>query len=149
MTAGTDLLRATYTAWSRKEWGACWKFANQLLNIEPEHVDALFFAAAASREVGNLGTALTLIRRAVALAPDRLQLWTHYGPILHDLNRFDEAREVYRTVLSLAPDEASAMANIAAGYVQQGDPAALASRTDELPFERERPSPFEAGGFVF
>ncbi len=126
-----DLLRAAYTAFTRREWGACWKFANDILNDDPENVDALFFAGAASREVGNLGTALTFLRRACALEPARLNLWMHYGPTLHDLNRWEEAREVYHTVLSLDPQEASAMANIAAGYVQEGNPAQAVEWADK------------------
>lgn len=118
-----QLLRAARQAWDRKEWGAVWKWANGALNEYPDSAEGLFLAGAALREMGNIGAAVALFRRALALRPDQIQLWMHYAATLHDLNEWDEARDAYLMVLKAAPQEPGAMANIAAGYVQQGKPA--------------------------
>ena len=117
-----DLLRAAKMAWDRKEYGACWKFANGALNEDPEHAEALYLAGCALREIGHVGAALTLYRRALALKPGHQNLWMHFASTLHDLHRYAEARDAYHMILKAAPQEATAMANIAAGYVQTGEP---------------------------
>lgn len=115
-----DFLRAAALAFQRREYGAAWKFANDALNETPDRVEGLYIAGCCMRETGNLGTALTLFRRALAMQPAQLNLWMHFAATLHDLNEWDEARDAYLMVLKTNPKEALAHANIAAGYVQQG-----------------------------
>lgn len=115
-----DFLRAATIAFQKRQFGAAWKFANDALNDEPDRVEGLYLAGCCMREVGNLGTALTLFRRALAIQPGQMNLWMHYASTLHDLNEFDEARDAYLMVLKTAPNDPLAIANIAAGYVQQG-----------------------------
>lgn len=117
-----DLLRAAKMAWDRKEYGACWKFANSALNEEPDSPEGLFLAGCSLREIGHVGLAVTVFRRALAIKPDMLQLWMHFAATLHDLHQYDEARDAYHMILKAMPTEATAMANIAAGYVQVGEP---------------------------
>lgn len=107
-------------AFQRRQYGACWKFANDALNEQPDNADALYMAGCASREVGNLGVALVLFRRALAILPSHPNLWMHFASTLHDLNEWDEARDAYRMILKASPNDAMATANVAAGYVQQG-----------------------------
>lgn len=120
--AVSDYLRAAKAAWDRKEWGSCWKFSNDALNEEPDSPEALYLAGCALREIGNIGLAATLYRRALAMRPGHLNLWMHFAATLHDLHQWDEAREAYLMILKQMPGEAMAMANIGAGYVQQGEP---------------------------
>lgn len=117
-----DLLRAARLAWERREWGSVWKFANEALNSEPDRPEALYLAGCALREIGNVGMAATVFRRALAMHPGQLNLWMHFAATLHDLNQWDEARDAYLMILKAKPTDGAAMANIAAGYVQQGEP---------------------------
>src|SRR6188768_48971 len=118
----SDLLRAARMAWDRQEYGAVWKFANGALNDNPDKVEALFFAGVASREIGNIGLALALFERALAIAPAKLELWRYYASTLHDLNEYEKARDAYKMILKLIPNDYSAMANLSGGYVQTGEP---------------------------
>src|SRR5512139_616747 len=120
--ATEDLLRAAKKAWDRKEWGSCWKFANDALNEEPDSPEALYLAGCALREIGNVGLAVTLYRRTQAMRPGDLNLWMHFAATLHDLQQWEEARDAYLMILKQMPNEASAMANIGSGYVQEGEP---------------------------
>lgn len=117
-----DFLRASTLAFQKRQYGAAWKFANDALNEEPNRIEGLYLAGCCMRETGNLGVALTLFRRALAINPGQINLWMHFAATLHDLNEWDEARDAYQWVLKARPQEAMAMANIAAGYVQQGQP---------------------------
>ena len=85
--AVSDYLRAAKAAWDRKEWGSCWKFSNDALNEEPDSPEALYLAGCALREIGNIGLAATLYRRALAMRPglDRKRLparCSQRGPLL-------------------------------------------------------------------
>ena len=117
-----DNLRASKAAWDRKEWGSCWKFANEALNEDPDSAEALYLAGCALREIGNVGMALTCYRRALGLAPGHLNLWMHFAATLHDVHQWDEARDAFLMILKRMPQDAAAMGNIASGYVQQGEP---------------------------
>jgi hypothetical protein len=118
----SEALRAATMAAQRDEWGSSWKFANAHLNEEPESAEGLFLAGKALRDMGHIGLALTVFRRALALDSTRPTLWLQYGSCFHDMHRWDEAREAFLVVAKHFPDDAVPYANIASGYVQMGKP---------------------------
>jgi Anaphase-promoting complex, cyclosome, subunit 3/Tetratricopeptide repeat len=116
------MLRAAAQALVRDENGTAWKFANAHLNDEPDSPEALFIAGKALRDLGHVGLALTVLRRALALDNTRPTLWMQFGAALHDLHRWDEAREAFLVVHKHFQDDPMPVANIASGYVQMGRP---------------------------
>lgn len=120
MSVDNDLLRAARSALTRGEWGAVWKYANAHLNMEPEKPEALYLAGCALRQAGHVGLGASVFRRVLALNNTQVNAWMHYGACLHDLHRWDEAREAFLVVHKHAPKDAMPIGNIASGYVQLG-----------------------------
>lgn len=115
-------LRAARAAFDRQEWGAAWRFANGALNEQPDRPEALYLCGCALREMGNVGLATTVFRRALSMQQQHVNLWMHYAACLHDLHQWDEAREAFLMITKRLPTDPAAFANIASGYVQQGQP---------------------------
>lgn len=86
---------------------------------EPDHPAALYLLALAFRGLGHTAVAMQLLRRALAIVPGKVNVWMHYGACLHDLNRYDEAREAFLHVHKHWPTDPMPIANIASGYTQQ------------------------------
>lgn len=61
---------------------------------------------------GTEGEAMTLIRRAVRLAPDRHEPAVNHGRLLEQCERFEEAIPWFRQVICLQPGESSAFYNL-------------------------------------
>lgn len=118
----SEALRAAILAGGRNEWGAAWKFANAALNEDPDSIEALYLAGRALRDFGHIGLSLHLFRRALALDSTKPAIWMHFASSFHDLHDWDSARDAYLVVHKSMPTDAQPIANIAAGYVQQGRP---------------------------
>ena len=113
-------LRTARTLLQRDELDTAWLVLNDVLNEQPDRPEALFLAGCCLRQKNMVGSAVHMFRRALAFDPKQLQLWMHYAATLHDLCRYDEARDAFQHIIKMAPDEPMAWANVAAGYIQQG-----------------------------
>jgi tetratricopeptide (TPR) repeat protein len=118
----SEALRAAMVAAQRDEWGTSWKFANVHLNDEPDSAEGLFLAGKALRDMGHVGLATTVFRRALAIDASRPILWMQYGSCFHDMHDHDNARKAFEIVAKALPDDPMPPANIASGYVMQGRP---------------------------
>ena len=84
--------------------------------------------------------AVRLIRRAMGLAPGRVDFAGNLGTVLQAMGRFDEAIDCYNKVLAAAPGNEVAHNNLGNTYQERGDfeqavaayRAALKSRPDYL-----------------
>jgi hypothetical protein len=115
-----DLLKAAHAAVKREEWVKSWQLCNAALNLDPDRPEALYLMGTTLREMGNLGIAHQCLRRAVAQEQRQVNLWMVYAANLHDLNRWDEAREAMKVAQKMAPKDPMPPANIGATYLQQG-----------------------------
>jgi Tfp pilus assembly protein PilF len=113
-------LRQARQLMAREDLTGAWSLVNDVLNEAPERPEALFLAGVILREQHMVGLALCTFRRALAEDQKQVQLWMHYAATLHDLCRYDEAREAFTKVLKWIPTDPMPLANIAAGYIQQG-----------------------------
>ena len=104
----------------REDWAPAWQAVSDILNDHPDDPKGLYLAGVVMRSRGHIGTALTLFRRALALAPQVPNVWMHFGSALHDTHQYDEARKAFQQVRKMLPADPMPLANIAAGYVQQG-----------------------------
>jgi len=113
-------LRKARALVARSDFPQAWMLVQDVLNEQPDRPEALFLAGVILREQNYVGLALTTFRRALALEQSQVQLWMHYAATLHDLCRYDEARDAFMHVTKTIPTDPMPWANIAAGYVQQG-----------------------------
>jgi hypothetical protein len=105
----------------REEYVPAWLMLSEMLNEQPDDPKSLYLAGCVLRGQGHTGMALQLFRRALAFASNIPNVWMHFGACLHDTNQYDEARDSFKVVLKALPDDPMPPANIAAGYVQQGN----------------------------
>jgi tetratricopeptide (TPR) repeat protein len=115
-----ELLKAAHAAVKREEWIKSWQLCNAALNQDPDRPEALYLMGATLREMGNLGLAYQCLRRSVAQEQRQVNLWMTYAATLHDLNKWDEAREAMKVAHKMAPKDPMPLANIGATYLQQG-----------------------------
>lgn len=77
----------------------------RVLEVAPDHPDALNFLGIARHQRGHVEESIALMRRSLALRPDAPGVWNNLGNILLDLGYFDDAGEAYEQCIRLAPDE--------------------------------------------
>lgn len=105
---------------AREEFSKAWHLTQDILNEDPDRPEALFLCGSILREQNFVGLALSVFRRALALERNQVQLWMHYAATLHDVCKYEEAREAFLHITKMIPDDPMPWANLAAGYVQQG-----------------------------
>jgi len=108
------------SAVQREQWDKAWIILRDALNENHEHPAALYLVGVILRAQGHMGTAAQIFRRVISIVPSKVNVWMHYAATLHDLNRYDEAREAFLHVHKNIPGDPQAIANIASGYTQQG-----------------------------
>ncbi len=105
---------------AREDYAKAWPIASDMLNDNADNPKALYLAGHVLRSQGHVGMALQFFRRSLALENKIPNLWMHYGATLHDLHRYEEAREAFAMVVKALPNDPMAYANTAASYVQEG-----------------------------
>jgi tetratricopeptide (TPR) repeat protein len=97
-----------------------------VLQADPNNVTALGGLGQLSRQAGDLPAALDYLQRAASLAPANLGLRCSVAQLLRSLDRVDEARATFLSVLQDAPGNVEALSALGQLSRQQGDlPAAL------------------------
>jgi predicted O-linked N-acetylglucosamine transferase (SPINDLY family) len=84
----------------------------QLLQLAPNHFDALHLLGTLESQAKNYQQAETLLSRAVAADPQSAQAQLNKGVALNGLQRYEEARESYQKAIALRPDYAVALFNL-------------------------------------
>lgn len=97
------------------------KTFEQVLGLDPGHVNTLCNLGALELGLGNRGHALALLQRAVALAPDLAPAHAALADALLASGRTDEAMAHYRTAIELAPDSDAVHAAYATALRRLGD----------------------------
>jgi tetratricopeptide (TPR) repeat protein len=77
-------------------------------SIEGPSFSVVSKQADAAREAGNLGDALALYRKGLALKPDWTEGWWSLGTILYDQNHYAQAVQAFRRVVNHAPNYGTA-----------------------------------------
>jgi predicted TPR repeat methyltransferase len=83
----------------------------RVLDLAPEHPDALHFMGMLAHDQGRREDALALISRSVELAPEHVGFRSNLGNLMLDSERFDDAEREYRQALALDPDRPDALNN--------------------------------------
>ena len=100
----------------------------RVLDVVPEHADALHYAGVLAHQQGRSDEGIALIRRSLDIAPDRADCYSNLGIIFKAQGRIDDAVEAYQRAIALSPDHANAHSNLgvllrAQGRLQEAEDA--------------------------
>jgi TolB-like protein/Tfp pilus assembly protein PilF len=130
-----------------RDWVAAQQHAERAYELNPNDYRVVKFLATIYGWIGQHERAIQLQDRAVELSPfDLASLWD-YGQKLAEMERWNEAREVERKVIAIAPDVALGYASLAHFAAMAGDPTE-ARLMAEAAISRS-PSPFQYADVAF
>lgn len=93
----------------------------QVLDIDPNHADAIHLLGMVAFQAGELDRAATTIRRAIALHPTAASYHSNLGNVLQAQDQLVEAAASYRQALVLRPGLAETHINLGNILQQLGD----------------------------
>ncbi|MBF0161668.1 MAG: tetratricopeptide repeat protein [Magnetococcales bacterium] len=92
----------------------------RVLQIQPNHPDALHLQGFIFYQRGQGEKAAEWIGKAVAIQPDRPIFFNNLGIVLSSLGRPEEAIDCYRKALAILPDFYMALGNLGAALADRG-----------------------------
>lgn len=93
----------------------------RILQVDPDHPDALHFLGLIAKQAGNAEAATALIGKALAFKPDYAEAHNNLGNVFKQQGRLEEAIASYRKALKLKPDFAEAYGNLGNALKEQAD----------------------------
>lgn len=87
------------------------KVYEDVLNLQPNHFDALHMLGVIAAQAENYLQAVELIDRAIEINPDYAEAYFNRGIVLQDLQRPDDALASYDQAINLKPDYGAAYNN--------------------------------------
>jgi predicted O-linked N-acetylglucosamine transferase (SPINDLY family) len=84
----------------------------QVLQADPENVEAPYFLGALYQSVGRLHDALAKLQQAVTRRPNHADSYNHLGVVLAQLGRADDALASFRQALQIRPNYEDARFNL-------------------------------------
>jgi predicted TPR repeat methyltransferase len=119
-----------------EQWAAAAEIYGGILEVAPDHADALHFSGVLAHQQARGEQAVALIKRSLELEPDRADWYSNLGIVLQDRLNLDEAIAAYEHAIALDPNHANAHNNLgvvlkAKGKVVEAEAAYRAAiRTD-------------------
>ena len=95
-----------------EQWAAAADIYRSILEVAPDHADALHFSGVLAHQQARSEQAVALIERSLELEPDRADWHSNLGIVLQDRLKLDEAIAAYRRAIALDPDHANAHNNL-------------------------------------
>jgi protein O-GlcNAc transferase len=92
----------------------------QILQLEPNHPDALHYLGVMAHQVGRNEVAVELISKAIRANPSSPIYYNNFGNALHDQGKLGEAIASYYKALSFEPDFAEAHNGLGNALKDQG-----------------------------
>ena len=83
----------------------------QILNIQPDHFDALQLLGVLSAQIKKYSKAVEFLSKALKINPKHAKVCNNYGIALKELKRFDEAIASYDQAIAINPDYIDALSN--------------------------------------
>jgi predicted TPR repeat methyltransferase len=103
-----------------EQWAAAEDIYRRILEVAPNHADALHFSGVLAHQRGRTEDAVTLIERSLELEPERADWYSNLGIVLQDQLRLDDAIAAYRSAIVLDPTHANAHSNLGVVLRAQG-----------------------------
>jgi predicted TPR repeat methyltransferase len=91
-----------------------------VLQLQPEHADAMHMLGVIAYQTGQYDDALLLISRAGKLMPQNAGIYTNLGNVLQARGQLSEAVAAFRNAINLEPDSAVAHNNLGNALRLQG-----------------------------
>jgi predicted TPR repeat methyltransferase len=95
-----------------EQWAAAADIYRNILEVAPDHADALHFSGVLAHQQARSEQAVALIERSLELEPDRADWHSNLGIVLQDRLKLDQAIDAYRRAIALDPDHANAHNNL-------------------------------------
>ncbi len=95
-----------------EQWAAAGEIYRRILEVAPDHADALHFSGVLAHQQERSEQAVALIERSLELEPERADWYSNLGIVLQDRLRLDEAIAAYEHAIDLEPDHANAHNNL-------------------------------------
>jgi predicted TPR repeat methyltransferase len=95
-----------------EQWAAAEDIYRRILEVAPNHADALHFSGVLAQQRGQTEDAVALIERSLDLEPERADWYSNLGIVLQDQLRLDDAIAAYRRAIALDPTHANAHSNL-------------------------------------
>jgi predicted TPR repeat methyltransferase len=92
---------------------------SSILEVVPDHIDALHFLGVARHQMGDSAEALKLIERSLAISESQPSALNNIGNINKEIGNVKAAESAYRKVLALAPNHVETMSNLAVTLREQ------------------------------
>jgi serine/threonine protein kinase/tetratricopeptide (TPR) repeat protein len=96
------------------------------LQLDPRSAEAQIGLAQSFDSAGRTADAENAFRKAIALRPDSWSNYVAFGNFLDDHQHYDEAAAQYKRAIQLTPDNSAIYLNLAAAYIDKGDPGLFA-----------------------
>lgn len=90
------------------EFQSAWLIYREILEVVPDHADALHLGGVVAHQIGQSESALLLIRRAIELAPNVADYHSNLGEVLRAQENYEEAEASYRRALREDPEHQNA-----------------------------------------
>ena len=94
----------------------------QILDVDPDNVDALHFLGVAVHQGGRAKAALEYLDRALELMPDHPDALCNRGNVHRSLKNLEKAEADYRRALERRPDDPNTLGNLGTVLRGRGDP---------------------------
>jgi predicted TPR repeat methyltransferase len=95
----------------------------RVLDMDPDHTDALHYAGVLAHQQGRNEDAVALIERSLELKPDRADCYSNLGIIFQSTGRLDQAIDAYRRAIAIDPRHANAYNNLGVLLRATGKPS--------------------------
>ena len=95
-----------------EQWAAAGEIYRTVLEVAPDHADALHFSGVLAHQQARSEQAVALIERSLELEPERADWHSNLGIVLQDRLELDEAIAAYRHAIALEPRHANAHNNL-------------------------------------
>jgi predicted O-linked N-acetylglucosamine transferase (SPINDLY family) len=93
----------------------------QILQVEPDHPEALHLLGVVAHQAGRNETAVELIDKAIKVDPSIPYYYSNLGSALQAQGKLEAAADSYRHALKLKPDYAEAHYNLGTACKDQGE----------------------------
>jgi len=95
-----------------EQWAAAAEIYRNILEVAPDHADALHFSGVLAHQRERSDQAVALIERSLELEPERADWHSNLGIVLQDRLELDGAIAQYRRAIALDPKHANAHNNL-------------------------------------
>lgn len=93
----------------------------QVLDIQPDHPEALYRLGILTEQMGNPQKAQVLLSRALQAQPNSVNIWFSLANLQQSQGELTAAVDAYRQALKLRPDSAPIYNNLGYTFYQQGE----------------------------